>query len=153
MFSEWISHKIPPGKAGDGLLDTVDWLWRCSLAPNTPTAFMEEIEGIGVGGKKGGADNLTSIVTRLTTMASLPADSQNIAALIKGEVARHAHSKNGCAAPPAAIATTLAMLPSWKHRPGAGFCDFYAAWGSMTEGGRLLSSRNLDFDFDTGIAK
>lgn len=39
---------------------------------------MEEIEGIGVGGKKVGANNLTSIVTRLTTMASLPADTQNI---------------------------------------------------------------------------
>ena len=33
-----------------------------------------------------------------------------------------------------------------------GFCDFFAAWGPLTEGGRTLASRNLDFDKDTGVA-
>ena len=36
-------------------------------------------------------------------------------------------------------------------RPG--HCDFFAAWGTRTEGGRLLGSRNLDWNKDTGVAK
>ena len=45
--------------------------------------------------------------------------------------------------------------PPTRARPARAFapgCDAFAAWGSRTAGGRLFSSRNLDWNKDTGIA-
>ena len=45
------------------------------------------------------------------------------------------------------------MAKNAKANPISGHCDFLAAWGSRTEDGRLISTRNLDWDKDTGISK
>ena len=46
--------------------------------------------------------------------------------------------------------------PRGSHCAGRyqnGFCDFFAAWGARTSDGSFISSRNLDFDKDTGISQ
>ena len=40
-----------------------------------------------------------------------------------------------------------------KSKPPFWTLRFLAVWGSRTEGGRLISTRNLDWDKDTGISK
>jgi hypothetical protein len=60
--------------------------------------------------------DLAPMLTRLVTMATLPADQQNLASLIKAEAARHHNSTNKCAAPPA-TATAQCSSPATNQPP------------------------------------
>jgi hypothetical protein len=147
------------------LLKTLDWLWECTLEPQTPAPFLAEIAGIARGAALATDVNITDValkIQRSVTIATLPADAWNVEALIETEAKRHAAGK--CAMP-----GVQALQATKRRRAGVfggrgwggagsdgddhapGHCDFFAAWGPLTEDGRLLSSRNLDIEHDTGL--
>jgi hypothetical protein len=136
------------GKAA--LLPVLDFLWDCSLASKTPQAFIEEMEGMKKGGSMVKVVDLDVMIKRMVTAASLPEDTQNIEALVARETARH-HNKTSCGMRGAKLfGSSHNVIAEASHGPG--HCDFFAVWGNMTEGGRLLSTRNLDIGHDTGLA-
>jgi hypothetical protein len=146
--------------ADKGFTSTLDWLWDCSLKPNAPAKLLAEIDATEQGGMNANVTGIKKMLTRVLTGSNLPADAYNIQILVKHEMERHGNGSS-------CHATGKALLPDWsaraqqeqqrqvshrKHHP-AGHCDFFAAWGSRTEDGRLISSRNLDIAPASGISR
>lgn len=146
LYEGWIGTLIPPGETGitEALLD---WLWRECLRPHAPQWFLDEVE-VGMAGAEGEAApvGLSEAVLRMMTLSNLPADPQNVERMLALEVARHG-LPNLIAADGTRRTLTQGEVGTAIRRlgkvRGRGFCDYYAAWGTRTEDGRLLSSRNL----------
>jgi len=102
------------------------------------------------------------VARRVNTLANLPADPQNIITMLEAETEKglspwEAELVNQ-------IINALDKCDWCRHADGAATdesrfrlptspgCDAFAVWGSRTKGGRLFSSRNLDWKKDTGIA-
>ena len=101
-----------------------------------------------------GVPELHRMAARLTTVATLPADTWNLARLVHHEVNKHGNVSTTCGRRARTLSAALhasGILSLPKTTSQRGFCDFFAAWGALTEGQRLLSSRNLDFDSNTGL--
>lgn len=151
VYASWTGRSIQPGAKGDAMVVLIDWLWS-KLAVGTPSTFLDELDGLRAGGLLSAAKraDLDVLARRLVTIANLPADSQNLVKLIEHELLISIDDVTP------AIRTAAAVVVAGLERPGSrnprGFCDFFAAWGPLTEGGRTLASRNLDFDKDTGVA-
>lgn len=122
----------------------IDFLWEKLMLPNTPAEHLEELRGMRAwhaehpGGVQYTADVVT---TRFLTLASLPADGQNIIAALEQDL----EPKDWPQWLRDLVNLIIALLEKIIHG-----CDAYAVWGSRTQGG-LFSSRNLDFNSDTGI--
>lgn len=165
-----ITYRVYTADKSPAVLETVDWLWHCSLLPHTPPSFVAELAGIESGGAAAGVrSGLAARLVRVLTMSNLPADSQNIARLIAVEVSRHGNQSTACGRRARAMQKSAAAelkvggrqatssglfaeLGAALARP-RGHCDFFACWGSATQSGRLLASRNLDIEPDTGISR
>ena len=145
-----MGQKLGPNSTA--LLNTVDFLWDCALQHHMTPDFKTEFQGIRAGGEQMGVAELDVFAARLVTVATLPADPWNLQRLIRHEVARHGNSSASCGKRARALGNA-GIGAGGVRRGQSGFCDFFGAWGAATEGGRLLSSRNLDFDSDTGIAQ
>mmetsp|Transcript_38697 Transcript_38697/g.62913 ORF Transcript_38697/g.62913 Transcript_38697/m.62913 type:complete len:540 (+) Transcript_38697:82-1701(+) len=148
----WVAQKL-----NSSMIPVIDWLWDCSLREWTPKSFLLELEGIKRGGVKAGIKDLGRKVARVLTVSNLPSDTQNIEILVENEIKRHGPPSNTstCSSRIPEIRSalqSLLLVPQPTQR-STGHCDFFAAWGSVTEHGRLLSSRNLDITSDTGISK
>jgi hypothetical protein len=136
----------------ESLLPVLDFLWDCSLVNETPDYFLKELDGIKKGGAMAKVDAMDVLVKRMVTAATLPSDTQNIEALIARETARHINISTCGKRGAQLLGPSLSKLKDMPAH-GAGHCDFFAVWANMTEDGRLLSSRNLDIEHDTGLAK
>ena len=148
------NYAIQIADRGAKLVPVLDWLWRCSLRNHTSAEFLEELEGIGRGGASVGVAQLATKLQRMITAASLPEDSWNVQRLVANQAAA-LNGTAGCALPPqddAAEEMRAAAAANDVPWRGAGHCDFFAAWGSRTESGRLLASRNFDIGGDTGLS-
>ena len=169
LYSTWVGTKFPNALELDAVAALLDWLWDYGLAKHTPQEFVDELKGID--DTAGDVKHLSRKVRRIVALSNLPADSQNIERVILdlivnaddaaaarqgmlqacGETCAAAGSANidvptqvGAAA--RAAAELLSGSADRKHGPG--MCDYFAVWGEHTQDGRLLSSRNLDFDRD-----
>ena len=161
---------------------TLDFLWDCALRPHTPQEFLDELEGLEKGGRMKNTTDLSLKARRVIAASNLPADVWNIeilgnlwndgvsgcspnpfwwlmsahavsSVLVASELALHAKNTT-CAAQGREALLGIQSHPLKATPPlPPGHCDFFAAWGPATEGGRLISSRNLDITPATGISK
>ena len=167
LYKTWVGSKFPNALEMDAVAVLLDWLWDEGLAKFAPQEFLDELKGIETSGKAQGIHNLQKLATRIVTLSNLPADTQNIEKVIRDLIL---HGPEGAATrlrdhcgqlcsggdptkeQNERLSQTAAELirPPSKNKElhGPGFCDFFAVWGEHTEDGRLLSSRNLDFDRD-----
>eukprot|EP01108_Squamamoeba_japonica_P000435 TRINITY_DN1134_c0_g1_i1.p1 TRINITY_DN1134_c0_g1~~TRINITY_DN1134_c0_g1_i1.p1 ORF type:complete len:512 (-),score=123.57 TRINITY_DN1134_c0_g1_i1:26-1561(-) len=133
----------------DQLLITLflDYCWDSFLVKHTPQDFLDELAGMRAyhaahPGEDGGVT--TDMVSqRFFTLANMPADPVNIIAMLEEELEM--------GLPPwlkAVINEIVRLLEHLVHS-----CDAYGVWGSRTVNGTLYSSRNLDYNKDTGINK
>ena len=137
-----------------GFIDTLDWLWNCSLKSQAPDEHVAEIEAMERGGMNKNISGVSTMVTRVLTGSNLPADAYNINILVEREIKRHGNGTS-------CRATGESLLPYWSkrinkdppNRQPPGHCDFFAVWGSRTEDGRIISSRNLDIAPASGISR
>ena len=127
----------------------LDWLFNCSLKAHIPDSLLDELNGIQ-------PTSLRTKVTRVMTGSTMPADKNNIQILVQRAIAAHGNVSSHCAKVGKEIFldSKTSTSTSTKYNEGlTHHCDFFAAWGSKTEDGRLLSSRNLDIKPATGISK
>ena len=136
-----------------------DWLWSSFAAPHVPAEFHEELSGLRKATPRGAKVGLDIIMQRVSTLANLPADPQNIITMLQHELEKGVS--------PAVARLLNAVIDrldhcSWCDRteedgrvrlPTSPRCDAFGVWGSRTQNGRLFSSRNLDWKKDTGISR
>jgi len=160
-FEAFLSHTFP-NKYLRILFETfADWLWNEYASKHVPVEFMEEMDGMKSVTTRGYSVDVVS--RRFNTLANLPADPQNIITMLEEELERNispevrkllneiinaldkcswcdniGSDRNG--------GSTRLRIPL---APG---CDSFAVWGSRTASTNLFSSRNLDWNSDTGIA-
>jgi len=147
MYSSFMSSMFSP-KEQAVLNNFVDYCWSSFLLKHVSQDFQDEIAGMQryhakFGGV--GADNLTTdqVATRFYTLANMPADTVNIISMLEEEL-----EKDWPLWLRLAINEIIRLLE--KILSG---CDAFGVWGSRTKGGLLYSSRNLDWNKDTGINK
>jgi hypothetical protein len=103
----------------------------------------EERAALRLAGIPGSLGEATSNVVsqRFFTLANMPADPQNIIAMLEQEEEKGLPTwlKD-------VINEIIKILEHLVHS-----CDAYGVWGSRTDGGLLYSSRNLDYNSNTGI--
>ena len=129
-----------------------DWVWDRFASKHVPNEFVEELDGLG--------DKLASITRRFNVLANMPADTKNLITLLEQELEKglpqweqallnkiinHLDGCTWCDGGPT-------RFPHRKRLPTAPRCDAFATWGSRAKGGRLFSSRNLDWTSNTGAA-
>jgi len=154
----------------------MDGVWNTTLAHYVPKDMLEEFDAISRGAWAAGLNKTVSVgqqQKRMVTLATLPADLVNIVRLVESDyeqgmpeslkekinkALKAMEEKSGI--PPGNIPypngtfpkpTARGALPLSQTRPG--FCDFLAVWGKRTEDGRLISTRNLDWGKQSGLAK
>lgn len=152
LYKIWVGFRV-----NASMIPVIDWLWDCLLVPHTPDSFISELKGVRRGGESVGVRDLDRILSRVVTVSNLPADAQNIQAVIEDGIQRVGPPSNSssCARRVPAMRAAAASLAEGTELPtlrSTGHCDFFAAWGPMTEDGRLISTRNLDITADTGIS-
>lgn len=125
----------------------VDYAWKHWLAPHTPAGFHEELAGMDDWAAANPAasrgEEKTSVVAhRFYTLANLPADPINIQHMLENEFEQGWPDwLKG------AVNDLIRILERIIHT-----CDAYGVWGSRTsENGAVFSSRNLDYQSNTGI--
>lgn len=122
--------------------------WDSFLSKYTPPSFLAELDGMNQWHAEAEAAGLvTSNVTtaeisaRFYALANMPADEVNIVSMLEQELE---------AGWPEwlkeVVNEIIKLLLHLKHH-----CDAYGVWGSRTQDGLLYSSRNLDYEPDTGI--
>jgi len=134
-----------PTESEQLILNTfVDYVWDSWLSKNTPQQFLDELEGM----RKWYRDNnqssemsVAEISTRFYTLANMPADGPNIIAALEQEF------EQGWPQWLKDIVNELIkILERLVHS-----CDAYGVWGPRTLNGNIFSSRNLDYNSNTGI--
>lgn len=140
-----------------------DWLWSSFALPHVPVEFLEELEGMRSASPATLSTTLDVVAYRFNTLANLPADVPNMITMLESELESRSNISPDVLAMLNAVinhlthctwcASQSAAGGSRSRLPFSTGCDFYAAWGSRTQGGRLFSSRNLDWHKSTGIAK
>jgi hypothetical protein len=129
------------------LNEFVDYCWTNFLLKHVSQDFQDEITGMkqyhtqfGVG-----SDNITTdqVATRFYTLANMPADTVNIIDMLEQELEKDW---------PVWLRVSINELIRLIEKILSG-CDAFGVWGSRTKGALLYSSRNLDWNKDTGINK
>ncbi len=170
----------PVGALERAALEVVmDWQWSHALGKALPAEMVEEFRGFGAGCAASMPSRTRwceRVPGRLQVLANLPGDLPDLmyilldelhpqsaleAEALLAEAAATASLGPGVVAAAVVGAATTGTHVSGGHQALASFlrrlpwstlgCSMYAAWGSRTEGGRLLSGRNLDWNHDTGI--
>ena len=137
-YNAWYSSNPSPH-----LLATLDWLFNCSLRPQSPQHLLDELNGVLPA-------VLRTKLTRVLTGSTMPMDPNNIQTLIERGIAAHGSIGDHC------VQSGQKLLQQQQQVSAGGLthhCDFFAAWGSTTKDGRLLSTRNLDIKPGTGISQ
>jgi len=123
----------------------IDYCWDSFLSEYTPQEYLDELAGMQQYHKEHGGDLATSdaVARRFYTLANMPADSQNIIAMLEQELEGDWPDwlKE-------TVNEVIKLLEKYIHG-----CDAYGVWGPRTKGGFLYSSRNLDWNTNTGIDK
>lgn len=153
-FTAFIEDIMPDPAVRAIFEEFADLLWERFAKPHVPTAFLEELEGMRLASPPGRL-TVDQVSIRFNVLGNLPADKQNIITMLESEL------EKGMAPRVAALLNRVINTLdhcTWckdggRRLPTAPGCDAFAAWGSRTEGGRLFSSRNLDWQKDTGIGR
>jgi hypothetical protein len=118
----------------------LDKQWNKYLSNDLPQDYLDEISGMSAASKMKSYD-VGKIAGRSIVMANFPSDLNDLLYILKDE------REN----PPdeAEMEVLRRMAKSWN----AFHCSNFGTWGSRTEGGRLLSGRNLDWLSDIGLQK
>jgi len=119
----------------------VDYLWDTILSKNTPEEFLEELRGMKAYQPNGPGITVDRVASRFYTFANLPADTVNIIAMLEQELEGNW---------PFWLKDIINEVIKLLERIIQG-CDSYGVWGERTKGGLLYTSRNLDFNKNTGI--
>lgn len=115
------------------ILESVVDLITLKMSPYTPSIYFDEARGIADGAKaRAKSDSRTIDIDALDIMRMVI--TANVAELYIPE-------------------TKVPWGKSYVVRTNPFQCSFFAAWGPRTEGGRLIATRNLDWNADTGVAK
>jgi hypothetical protein len=159
VYHRFLSHHLPDPKTAALFEKFADWIWDRAQAAHVPADFIKELDGMRSASPVGSGNVTVDLVSRrFNTLGNLPADTQNLINSLLFELEK--------GMPPAEAALINAVINAldkctWcsKHwsRPGnlplAPGCDAFGVWGSRTAGGRLFSSRNLDWEKDSGIGR
>jgi hypothetical protein len=127
------------------LLMFLEYCWDEFLSEDTPAYFLEELSGMAqYHAKHSHPGELPSdFVARVFyTVANMPADPQNIVAMLEQELEPASWPwwlREG-------VNDIIAILEKIKWG-----CDAYGVWGTRTVNGQLFSSRNLDWNSNTGL--
>eukprot|EP00118_Oscarella_pearsei_P024914 m.307108 g.307108 ORF g.307108 m.307108 type:complete len:499 (+) comp41908_c0_seq1:30-1526(+) len=125
----------------DALIDAIsialDWQWDNYLSIQVPEEFKEELDGVRDGGSAAHCPNCGRHVTRTIVLANMPGDLQDFLDILLRE----------------ALPSALKLLPGSPdvERETQRQCSMFGIWGSRTDGQRLFSARNLDWNKDTGV--
>ena len=152
MTDTFYNHLFPNATTRLAFELFADWVWDRFASKHVPNEFVEELDGLG--------DQLASITRRFNVLANMPADTKNLITLLEQELEKglpqweqtllnkiinHLDGCTWCDGGPTRV-------PHRKRLPTAPRCDAFATWGSRAKGGRLFSSRNLDWTSNTGAA-
>uniref|UniRef100_A0A6B2L267 Phospholipase B-like n=1 Tax=Arcella intermedia TaxID=1963864 RepID=A0A6B2L267_9EUKA len=144
MFGLFMSSMWPSWEDQLLINTFIDYCWSSFLQPNTPPEFLAELQGM----KDFYAQNniqdaytLDLVSSRFYTLANMPADTQNIIDMLEQEL-----EGNWPEWLKTAVNDIIKLLERLVHG-----CDSYGVWGSRTLGGLLYTSRNLDWNRNTGI--
>lgn len=146
----------------------LDWTWVFAMGPATPTQFLEELAGIQQWENDNLKNSSVSMATRVSSLsrsrsvpsspipvtpslvhtrflvlASLPADTVNLQSAIENTIEPSSW--------PMWLRVSLDMLLRLVEGALAHHCDAFGVWGPRTQQGHLHSSRNLDWNSNTGI--
>mmetsp|Transcript_13535 Transcript_13535/g.42600 ORF Transcript_13535/g.42600 Transcript_13535/m.42600 type:complete len:489 (-) Transcript_13535:28-1494(-) len=114
----------------------LDTLWNLFYAAATPTRYLDELRGMQR------VDSAVADVSRrFYVLANMPADSANVVAALEQSLER-----GWPVGLKALLNTVVAYLERMVHS-----CDALGVWGNRTLGGSPFTSRNLDYNSDTGI--
>ena len=144
----------------------MDYLYKHLLQRHIPAEFEDELNALTLGAWDGGVVKSTDVGAqqrRIIALATLPADLANIIRMIEQDFNICSKDPQVCVAihkweeknlGPKNVPYANGTWPKFEvGNPLSGHCDFLGVWGSRTEDGRLFSTRNLDWEKDTGIAK
>jgi len=143
-FSTFLNNIIPSAEDQFLLTTFLDYCWDSFLVPYTPPEFIEELRGMRDWHVQHGSDfgvTTDSVARRFYTLANLPADSDNIIAMLEQEL-----EGNWPVWLKELVNEIIKLLEKFEHG-----CDAFGVWGSRTQNGLLYSSRNLDWNTNTGI--
>jgi hypothetical protein len=114
----------------------LDSLWFLIYEPYVLPRYLDELRGM-----KSIDEGVAEVARRFYVLANMPADTVNIVAALE-------HVFEGSWPPglKALLNAVIKYLEKVVHS-----CDSLGVWGSRTEGGRVFTSRNLDYNADTGI--
>ena len=163
-YHAFMQHKF--GKKSKSYEEAMDYLYANVLLKHIPKEYEDEFIGLTHGAWEAGVDKSIDVgqqQRRVITLSTLPADVSNIIRLIENDFDLCTKKPKVCQAilkweeknlGPNNIPYANGTWPRPEvTNPFSGHCDFLAAWGERTEGGRLISTRNLDWDKSTGISK
>ena len=97
-----------------------------------PPMYLQELEGLAAGAKDNGCDLCGVYVTRYIVLANVPSDAKDMLKIFMREWNR--------------TKTSDWMNFNKKHSHRGLMCSMFAVWGSRTNGSKLFSSRNLDWN-------
>lgn len=124
----------------------LDFCWDRFLQPHTPQTFVQELQGMADyhAAHPGPLSEVPShtVARRFYTVANMPADPVNIIAMLEEDI----EPSNWPSWLKDAINDIIKILEKIKHG-----CDSYGVWGSRTQSQLLFTSRNLDWNTNTGI--
>ena len=156
LLGSLIDTKSIAGRLEKAALEVViDWQWRSTLSKQVPTEMVDELVGFAEGCKVALPLHIGSfcerVAGRMQTLANLPGDVDDIVFVLIDELPRSVIREAEAllaqtGQPPRSLRDFLAALP-WPLAQ----CSMFALWGSRTQGGGVLSGRNLDWNHDTGI--
>ncbi|XP_064389366.1 uncharacterized protein LOC135337365 [Halichondria panicea] len=118
----------------------LDYHWNHHLSKSVPPVYQAELAGLAEGASKNGCSLCAQYITRAYVLANLPSDGKDIVKLLSGQ-----YNSSTLGGPH--------VLPLLARRLSGFMCSMLGVWGSRTQGGKLFSSRNLDWKKDTGINK
>ena len=162
LLGALLDTKTVKGKLEKAVVELVlDWQWKSTLSKQVPSEMMEEFAGFAEGCKVImpflHARFCEHSAGRMQVLANLPGDLDDLLYVLLDELphdvvhaAEEQLSRADAAAERAPTSRSLrAFLAALRWPPPQ--CSMWAAWGKRTNGGGVLSGRNLDWNHDTGI--
>lgn len=126
-----------------------DYLWDTFYAKHIPARFIAELDAMDqwcadAGVRCANLRYTPRVVSqRFFSLANMPADAPNIISALERELERGW---------PAWLKEIVNDIIAILEKHFIHSCDSYGVWGPRTVGGKLYTSRNLDFNSGTGIS-
>jgi hypothetical protein len=141
----FLAALFPTSAADRALLVAfVDFCWSELLEKNTDAAYLEELAGMDAFAAPAGVTLTSLVAKRFYTLANMPADPVNIISMLEEDL------EQGL---PAWLKAVINDVVRVLEHAILHTCDAYSVWGPRTTNGQLYSSRNLDYNSNTGINK